>query len=159
MPALELSRPIFLLFRRTQEYIETNYKTTYLKQVYISGDCGEWIKAGVSDIDKGILVMDKYHLMKYINKVAVQAREDADEVKGKLWKALYKGKKKKFVKTLKAVRKCAPNEKAVNECKEYVLNNWASAVLRMQDKNVYGCSAEDHVSHVYSDRMSSRPWA
>ena len=78
-------------------------------------------------------------------------------LKGRLWKALYKGKKKKFVKTLKAVRKCAPNEKAVNECEEYVLNNWDSAVLRMQDKNVYGCSAEGHVSHVYSDRMSSRP--
>ena len=25
----------------------------------------------------------------------------------------------------------------------------------MQDKNVYGCSAEGHVSHMYSDRMSS----
>lgn len=45
----------------------------------------------------------------------------------------------------------------MNECEEYVLNNWDSAVLRMQDKNVYGCSAEGHVSHVYSDRMSSRP--
>lgn len=145
------------LFRRMQEYIETNYESTYLKQVYISGDCGAWIKAGVSDIDKGILVMDKYHLMKYINKAAGQTQEAADEVKGRLWKALYKGKKKKFVKTLKAVRKCAANERAVNECEEYVLNNWASAVLRMQDKNVYGCSAEGHVSHVYSDRMSSRP--
>ena len=145
------------LFRRMQKYIETNYETKYLKKVYVSGDCGAWIKAGVSDIDKGVMVMDKYHLMKYINKAANQMLDDANEVKGRLWKALYKGKKKKFVKTLKAVRKCAPNEKAVNECEEYVLNNWDSAVLRMQDKNVYGCSAEGHVSHVYSDRMSSRP--
>ena len=145
------------LFRRMQKYIETNYETKYLKKVYVSGDCGAWIKAGVSDIDKGVMVMDKYHLMKYINKAANQMLDDAGEVKGRLWKALYKGKKKKFVKTLKAVRKCAPNEKAVNECEEYVLNNWDSAVLRMQDKNVYGCSAEGHVSHVYSDRMSSRP--
>ena len=37
------------------------------------------------------------------------------------------------------------------------MNNWESAVLGMRDKNVYGCSAEGHVSHVYSDRMSSRP--
>ena len=50
-----------------------------------------------------------------------------------------------------------PNEKAVNDCEEYLLNNWDSAVRRMQDKNVYGCSAEGHVSHMYSDRMSSRP--
>ncbi|MBQ2803404.1 MAG: UPF0236 family protein, partial [Lachnospiraceae bacterium] len=138
-------------------YIETNYETKYLQKVYISGDCGSWIKAGVADIDKGIMVMDKYHLMKYINKAANQMLDDANEVKGKLWKSLYKGKKKKFVKVLKAVRKCVPNSKPVDECEEYVLNNWDSAVLRMQDKNVYGCSAEGHVSHVYSDRMSSRP--
>lgn len=145
------------LFRRMQEYIETNYETRCLKKVYVSGDCGAWIKAGVEDIDKGVMVMDKYHLMKYINKAANQMLDDANEVKGRLWKALCKGKKKKFLKTLKAIRKCAPNEKAVNDCEEYVLNNWESAVRRMQDKNVWGCSAEGHVSHVYSDRMSSRP--
>lgn len=73
--------------------------------------------------------------------------DDAGEAKGRLWKALYKGKKKKFIKTVKAIRKCAPNEKAVKDCEEYLLNNWDSAVRRMQDKNVYGCSAEGHVSH------------
>ncbi|MED9903441.1 MAG: ISLre2 family transposase [Lachnospiraceae bacterium] len=145
------------LFRRMQQYIETNYDTKYLKTVYISGDCGNWIKAGVNDIDRGVMVMDKYHLMKYINKAANQMLDDTNEVKGRLWKSLYKGKRKKFIKTIRAVRKCAANEKAVNECEEYVLNNWDSAVRRMQDKNVYGCSAEGHVSHVYSDRMSSRP--
>lgn len=145
------------LFRRMQEYIEANYETNYLKTVYISGDCGGWIKAGVADIDKGVMVMDKYHLMKYINRAANQIPEDVDEIKGRLWKALYKGRQKKFVKTLKKVRKCAANEKTVTECEEYVLNNWESAVRRMQDKKVYGCSTEGHVSHVYSARLSSRP--
>ena len=145
------------LWSRMQKYIETNYESRYLKTVYISGDCGAWIKAGVSDIDKGVLVMDKFHLMKYINKAANQMLDDANEIKGRLWKALYKGKKKKFVKTLKAVRRCVKNAKPVDECEEYILNNWDSAVRRVQDKNVYGCSAEGHVSHVYSDRMSSRP--
>ena len=55
------------------------------------------------------MVMDKYHLMKYINKAANQMLDDANEVKGRLWKELYKGKKEKFVKTLEAIRKCAPN--------------------------------------------------
>lgn len=145
------------LFGRMQQYIETNYDMKYLKTVYISGDCGVWIKAGVDDIDKGVLVMDKYHLMKYINKAANQMLDDADEFKGRLWKALYKGNRKKFVKVLKRIRRSAPNDRPVDECEEYVLNNWKSAVRRMQDKNVYGCSAEGHVSHVYSDRMSSRP--
>lgn len=102
-------------------------------------------------------LMMKINLMKYINKATGQMLDETKEVKGRLWKALYKGKKKKFVKALKAVRKCAPNEKAVNECEECVLHNWESAVLRMQDKKVYGCSAEEHVSHVYLDRLSLRP--
>lgn len=55
------------------------------------------------------------------------------------------------------MRKCVKNAKPVDECEEYILNNWDSAVRRMQDRNVYGCSAEGHVSHVYSDRMSPRP--
>lgn len=118
---------------------------------------GAWIKAGAEYIEKGVPVLDKFHMMKYINKAANQMLDEAGEAKGRLWKTLYKGKKKKFVKTIKAIRKCAPNEKAVNDCEEYLLNNWDSAVRRMQDKNVYGCSAEGHVSHMYSDRMSSRP--
>ncbi len=145
------------LFERMQEYIDTNYESRYLKAVYISGDGGAWIKAGAEAIEKGVPVLDKFHMMKYINKAANQMLDDAGEAKGRLWKALYKGKKKKFIKTVKAIRKCAPNEKAVKDCEEYLLNNWDSAVRRMQDKNVYGCSAEGHVSHVYSDRMSSRP--
>ena len=105
--------------------------------------------------------IDTNYESRYLNAVYISgdggAWIKAGEAKGRLWKALYKGKKKKFVKTIKAIRKCAPNEKAVNDCEEYLLNNWDSAVRRMQDKNVYGCSAEGHVSHMYSDRMSSRP--
>lgn len=99
------------LFERMQEYIDTNYESRYLNAVYISGDGGAWIKAGAEYIEKGVPVLDKFHMMKYINKAANQMLDEAGEAKGRLWKALYKGKKKKFVKTIKAIRKCAPNEK------------------------------------------------
>ena len=50
--------------------------------------------------------------------------------------------------------------KAVETAKEYILGNWSGIPLSMkgQDKNVR-CSAEGYVSHVYADRMSSRPLA
>ena len=119
------------LFEWTQEYIDINYESRYLKAVYISGDEGAWIKAGAEYIEKGVPVLDEFHMMKYINKAANQMLDDAGEVKGRLWKALYKIKKKKFIKIMKTIRKCAPNEKAVNDCEEYLLNNWDSAVRRM----------------------------
>ena len=39
----------------------------------------------------------------------------------------------------------------------YVLENWAAIRRTLRNKLVQGCSAESHVSHVLSDRLSSRP--
>ena len=39
----------------------------------------------------------------------------------------------------------------------YFKNNWEDIQRAFHDKNALGCSAEGHVSNVYSDRMSSRP--
>jgi hypothetical protein len=147
------------LWDRVQEYILKNYDTSFLKKVYINGDGGAWIKAGVNHVAKSVFVLDKYHMMAYINGAANQMLDEANIAKGHLWKALYKGKQKKFMKCLRKIRKCAPNEKKVDECAAYFENNWEAAVLRMQDKVVFGSSTEAHVSHVYSDRMSTRPMA
>ena len=49
-------------------------------------------------------------------------------------------------------------KKRMEEGKNYLLNNWTAAKLRMLRKNgVKGSSTESHVSHILSDRMSSRP--
>lgn len=42
--------------------------------------------------------------------------------------------------------------------REYILSNWTAAKLRLRHQNrVKGSSTEGHVSHVLSNRMSSRP--
>lgn len=42
--------------------------------------------------------------------------------------------------------------------KEYILSNWQGIMQWVQDKNKeLEYSAEGHVSHIYADRMSSRP--
>ena len=46
----------------------------------------------------------------------------------------------------------------IEEAAGYILSNWTSARRRLSNRTViYGCSAEGHVSHVLSARMSSRP--
>ena len=48
--------------------------------------------------------------------------------------------------------------KAVEQAKVYILGNWTGIMVSMKSKdNNVQCSAEGHVSHVLSDRMSSRP--
>lgn len=48
--------------------------------------------------------------------------------------------------------------KSVETTKGYILSNWSGIQISMKgkDKNIQ-CSTEGHVSHVFSDRMSSRP--
>ena len=49
-------------------------------------------------------------------------------------------------------------EKRIEESGAYILSNWTAAKIRLKDREtVKGCSAEGHVSHVLSSRMSSRP--
>lgn len=52
---------------------------------------------------------------------------------------------------------CANNPKPVQELKTLISWNWSAIMRTLHDENVMGCSAEGHVSHVLSDRLSSRP--
>ena len=45
----------------------------------------------------------------------------------------------------------------MEECRTYLTGNWESIQRAFHDRHVLGCSAEGHVSSVYSERMSSRP--
>lgn len=49
-------------------------------------------------------------------------------------------------------------KKAVETARGYIVSNWSGIQISMKgkDKSIQ-CSAEGHVSHVFSDRMSSRP--
>ena len=49
------------------------------------------------------------------------------------------------------------NAERIESLRTYVLENWAAIRRTLRNKLVQGCSAESHVSHVLSDRLSSRP--
>ena len=85
--------------------------------------------------------------------------DDCDEVKGKIYKNIWKDRPGKIRKLFKRMRKSAPNLKPVDECETFLANNWEAVQRAFHAPGVIGCSAEGHVSHLYSDRMSSRPMA
>ena len=51
----------------------------------------------------------------------------------------------------------AKNSEPIDDLRSYVLLNWAAVRRMLRTKRVNGCSAESHVSHMLSDRLSSRP--
>lgn len=146
------------LWKQVEKYIEDHYDLECLKQVYICSDGGTWIKAAVDHIYKGKLVADRFHLMKYIYRVANCTHDDRDKTVGRFYKYIYKNKPVAVKKLLTRIKNhCENSERAVEECRKYMLNNWKSIQTAFHDKHVLGCSAEGHVSSIYSERMSSRP--
>lgn len=145
------------LWEEVQNYIEAHYDTDYLKRVYICGDGANWIKAGKDYVDKSVLVADKYHLMKYINRVARLTMDDAETTKGRFYRYIYRNKLLAAKKLLTRIENVSGNEKAVDETRKYLVNNWEAIQRAFRDKHALGCSAEGHVSHILSERMSSRP--
>lgn len=148
------------LWNNVQEYIDKTYDEDALKRVFVSGDGAAWIKSGADYLDKALFCADKFHLMKYINQAAAQLLDEKDIVKDELWHVLYSKKpkaKERFDEYTNRMLACAKNPEKVEALRTYVLGNWAAVRRTLRNKLVNGCSAESHVSHVLSDRMSSRP--
>jgi hypothetical protein len=148
------------LWKNVQEYIDKTYDTEKLKRIFVSGDGAAWIKTGADYLDKALFCADKFHLMKYINQAAAQLLDENDIAKNELWHILYSKKpkaKERFDEYTKRMLYSANKPEKIENLRSYVLGNWAAVRRTLRNKLVNGCSAESHVSHVLSDRMSSRP--
>lgn len=145
------------IWENINTYIETYYDTEYLKKIYISGDGAPWIKAGVNYLDKAVFVADKFHIMQYINRAAGQMLDEKDIAKSEIYRMLHKKERKNFTTYTNEMMACAKNTEPIEKLQTFVLGNWKSVMLTFHDKTVDGCSAESHVSHMLSDRLSSRP--
>lgn len=145
------------LWIEVAEYIDKKYDVKKIEKIYIGGDGATWIKEGLNWIEKSEFVLDRFHLLKYIN----QATVEFTEYRNKLWYninifdpiSVENIFKEIINKTTDEKRK----EKVIYSYK-YVMNQWKGIEIYETDgKYLKGCSAEGHISHVYADRMSSRP--
>ena len=153
------------LWEEVMTYIENNYDTEYLERVYISGDGASWIKTGLEWIVKSKYVLDEFHMKKAVNGIVGRITKTNKEKKEKEKKEL-----RTALRRLNFVRfkeKCyeilaeeieKTNRRRKEDLMNYILNNVEGIKnLYRNKKELHGCSAEGHISHIYSDRMSSRP--
>lgn len=153
------------LWEEVMTYIENTYDTEYLEKVYISGDGANWIKTGLEWIVKSIYVLDEFHIKKAVNGIVGRITKANKEEKEKQKKNLRTSLRRlNFVKFKEQCYEILSEEmeKTTRDRKEYLMNyilNNAEGIknLYRNKKYLHGCSAEGHISHVYSYRMSSRP--
>jgi hypothetical protein len=149
------------LWQEVQDYIDDVYDEETLEKVYIAGDGAGWIKSGVNVVDKSVFVLDKFHMMKYINKATVHLWDSVEDAKELIWDAINNADKEALKDVTIKILNVTEEEKKAKEVKRmysYLTNNWEGIKIRSTDKGgCWPCCAEAQVSHVLSKRMSSRP--
>jgi len=149
------------LWKEVSAYIEASYETEELAKIYINGDGAAWIKSGQRILDKAKFVLDRFHMHKYIIGATSHLPDNVEDARSELYQAIYKKKKyeaeEAFEKIL-AITESETKRKTVEAAKAYIMGNWTGIMQWVRDKNEeVRCSAEGHISHVFADRMSSRP--
>lgn len=151
----------YKLWQEVQDYISANYDLDILERVYVAGDGAPWIRAGAEVLLNGRFVLDKFHMMKYLNQ-SVCHLENEDEMKEYMWECINEadkdGLKEAFRSILAVTDKDSNKYEDVKESRNYFMNNWDGIEIRSTESGgVWKCCAEGQVSHVLSDRLSSRP--
>lgn len=143
------------LWNEVADYIDQTYDYDKIEKIYLSGDGASWIKSGAAIINKSIFVLDRYHL----NKAVKMAGAHIENAEREMWRAIKKEDKeylKIVFETILDATEAEAKAQAVKEAKTYIMNHWDN-IKHHYSKDYSGCSAEGHISHIYSDRLSSRP--
>lgn len=155
------SKGVSEFWKEVLAYIESAYDMDKIKRINLNGDGAAWIKAGIDVIPKSRFVLDKFHMHKYILTATSHLGDSTEDARSEIYRAIHKTGKRTCGEIFDRIINVTDSEtkkKAVETSKGYILSNWSGIQVSMKgkDKNIQ-CSAEGHVSHVFSDRMSSRP--
>ncbi len=149
------------LWQEVYDYLDETYDLTKVKKVYLNADGGSWIQGAKKRLHGLTRVMDEFHLNKYLLRMTGGLLDSAGDARRKLVHQIKKGTQEGFgyeTEHILSVTESASAQERIAESANYILHNWMPARTRLcHDDHLIGCSAEGHVSHVLSDRMSSRP--
>jgi len=149
------------LWQEVTAYIESHYDADSIKKIYLNGDGAGWIKSGKDYLLNTTVVLDEFHIRKYLIKMTNFLMDSAGDARTDLLHIIRDGKKaelKEYCDKLRYYAETAGEKSRIDEGERYFLSNWSGAKERLIDRrNIKGCSAEAHVEHVLSRRMSSDP--
>lgn len=159
------------LWEEIDEYIDGTYEIEEDGRIFVISDGGGWINTAQNVLgSKACMIIDEFHMEKYINKLANTASDAKDDVYEALRTAAYEADQKECSRVIKETKEYVSEvfkedlsesnkrQKRIAEAETYLKSNWKKIEARKENAQyLHGCSAEGHVSHVLSARLSSRP--
>lgn len=145
------------LWEEVLNYLENEYELSKVTNIFIMGDGANWIKTGLEWIPGSKYVADEFHILEALKDVC--SKESTE-----LYSDLVKCIRENDFKRLEELGEFAVKNEDSNvenrrrEKLRYVLNNEEGLrAFNFYSDELHGCSAEGHVSHLLSARMSSLP--
>lgn len=150
-----------VLWDEVYTYLENTYDLSKVKKIYLNGDGGEWIKSGGRRLHGVTYALDEFHMREYLIRMTRHLQDSAEEAQKVLISVIKEDTKEEFLSFMDMLMEYAQTDSERHNVQvgmDYLLNNWTAAKVRLTDRKVLrGCSAEGHVSHVLSARMSRGP--
>ena len=149
------------LWDEVYRYIDETYNLAKIKKIYLNSDGGGWIKSGMRRIGGVVHVLDRFHLEKHLTRLTSHMKDSEADARSELYKTICKGTKAQFAQLAWRLKDLLPetaNTERFEESRNYILDNWTAAKLRLRKtEGKVGSSTEGHVSHVLASRMSTAP--
>ena len=145
------------LWEDVNYFIEEQYDTLKVRQIYLSGDGAHWIKKGLDYLPaKTKFVLDPFHVSQSLKRASVGVPEVFSTLH--TW---VRNNRLDFLENYFDVRLAddqlsESSRKLLTSQRTYLRRHW-EAIQSQKDHHYISCSAEGHVSHYLSARLSSRP--
>ena len=98
------------LWDEVYDYIEATYDVSKIRQIYLNGDGGAWIKAGCKRIEGVKYVLDEFHLSKYLLKMTGHMMDTQQDARIELCEAIRDKKKADFKEIVERLKNCTDRE-------------------------------------------------
>lgn len=145
------------LWADVSNYLEEQYDTTACKQIFLSGDGASWIKKGMDYLPaKTIFVLDPFHTSQAAKRASAGMRDMFPILQNWIQKGHKGYVSDYFSRRLQDTWLSANMRQTLENSRTYLKRNWESIQLQASPHYI-SCSAEGHVSHWLSARLSSRP--
>lgn len=137
-------------------YIANTYEVESIETIFIAGDGAPWIRGGKEYFPNSVFILDRFHLCKYV----LRAVGRYPDLKKSLWRAIKQDDiilADDILQEALTRAESKTHKKAIRDCFHYIKTNWDGIQAYREYPAAVGCSAEGHVSHILSSRLSSRP--
>ena len=123
-------------------------------EIHLSGDGANWIKQGLSVIPRAKYHLDKFHVYKSVTDATADDRRLRNQIINSIKLGDSKSVQSLYMQRWGGIGTAHARNRLYDSL-QYIENNFDSIDLTAESN----CSAEGHVSHVLSARLSSRPMA